>query len=137
MAATQELRDLPVDLVEPNLAQPRRYFDQATLQELAGSLKERGMLQPVLVRPWEDGRYELIAGERRWRAAKIAGLQSIPSLISPYDDLAALETALIENMARENLSPVEEARACTTLIKELGLTHEEIARRVGRSREAV
>jgi ParB family chromosome partitioning protein len=137
MAPPQELRELPVDLVEPNLAQPRRYFDQATLQELAGSLKERGVLQPVLVRPSADSRYELIAGERRWRAAKIAGLQSIPSLISPYDDLEALETALIENMARENLSPVEEARACTTLIKELGLTHQEIAHRVGRSRVAV
>ncbi len=137
MTATQELRDLPVDLVQPNLAQPRRYFDQATLQELAGSLRERGVLQPVLVRPSTDSRYELIAGERRWRAAKLAGLQKIPSLISPYDDLAALETALIENMARENLSPVEEARACTTLIKELGLTHEEIAHRVGRSRVAV
>jgi len=137
MAATQELRELPVDLVEPNLCQPRRYFDQTSLQELAGSLKERGVLQPVLVRPSADSRYELIAGERRWRAAKLAGLQTIPALISPYDDLAALETALIENMAREDLNPVEEARACTTLIKELGLTHEEIAHRVGRSRVAV
>jgi len=80
MAATQELRDLPVDLVEPNLAQPRRYFDQASLQELAGSLKERGVLQPVLVRSQDDGKYELIVGERRWRAAKLAGLQKIPSL---------------------------------------------------------
>jgi len=137
MAPTQELRELPVDVIEPNLAQPRRYFDEATLEELAGSLKERGVLQPVLVRPSADSRYELIAGERRWRAAKLAGLQTIPALISTYDDLAALETALIENMARENLNPVEEARACTTLIKELGLTHEEIAHRVGRSRVAV
>jgi ParB family chromosome partitioning protein len=137
MTPTQELRDLPVDLVEPNLAQPRRYFDQDTLQELAGSIGERGVLQPVLVRPWEDGRYGLIAGERRWRAAKIAGLQSIPSLISPYDDLAALETALIENMARENLNPVEEARACTTLVSELGLTYRQLAARVGRSKSGV
>ncbi len=137
MTPTQELRDLPVDLVEPNLAQPRQYFDEAALDALAGSIGERGVLQPVLVRPWEDGRYGLIAGERRWRAAKIAGLQSIPSLISPYDDLAALETALIENMARENLNPVEEARACTTLVSELGLTYRQLAARVGRSKSGV
>ncbi len=137
MAATQELRNLPVDLVEPNLAQPRRYFDQASLQELAGSLKERGVLQPVLVRPSTDSRYELIAGERRWRAAKIAGLQSIPSLISPYDDLKALEVGLIENMAREDLNPVEEARACVTLVSELGLTYRQLAARVGRSKSGV
>jgi ParB family transcriptional regulator, chromosome partitioning protein len=137
MTATQELRDLPVDLVEPNLAQPRRYFDEATLQELAGSLRERGVLQPVLVRFLQDGKYELIVGERRWRAAKLAGLQTIPSLVCPYDDTAALEAALIENMAREDLNPVEEARACQTLVKELGLTQEQVARRVGRSRVAV
>ncbi len=95
------------------------------------------MLQPVLVRPSADGRYGLIAGERRWRAAQIAGLQTIPALVSDYDDLAALEAALIENMARENLNPIEEARACMTLSKELGLTHQEIADRVGRSASGV
>jgi ParB family chromosome partitioning protein len=137
MASPQELRDLPVDLVEPNLSQPRQYFDEAALDALAGSIGERGVLQPVLVRPSADSRYELIAGERRWRAAKIAGLQSIPSLISPYDDLAALETALIENMARENLNPVEEARACTTLVSELGLTYRQLGARVGRSKSGV
>jgi ParB family chromosome partitioning protein len=137
MAATQELRDLPVEEIEPNLSQPRRYFDEATLEELAGSLKERGVLQPVLVRPSADSRYELIAGERRWRAAKLADLETIPALVFRYDDLAALEAALIENMAREDLNPVEEARACQTLVKELGLTQEQVARRVGRSRVAV
>jgi len=133
MSPSQDLRELPLGLIEPNLAQPRRYFDEATLQELAGSIGQRGVLQPVLVRPWEDGRYGLVAGERRWRAAKLAGLQTIPALVSPYDDLAALETGLIENMAREDLNPVEEARACATLSKELDLTHQEIADRVGRS----
>jgi ParB family chromosome partitioning protein len=137
MSPSQDLRELPLGLIEPNLAQPRRCFDQATLQELAGSIGERGVLQPVLVRPSEDGRYGLVAGERRWRAAQIAGLQTIPALISPYDDLAALEAALIENMARENLNPVEEARACATLSKELDLTHQEIADRVGRSASGV
>lgn len=91
----------------------------------------------MLVRPLKDGRYKLVAGERRWRAAKLADLQSIPALVSRYDDLAALEVGLIENMAREDLNPVEEARACQTLVKELGLTQEQVARRVGRSRVAV
>jgi ParB family chromosome partitioning protein len=127
----QELRELPVASIEPNLSQPRRYFDEATLEELAGLLKEHGVLQPVLVRPLQDGKYGLIAGERRWRAAQLAGLQSIPALVSRYDDLAALETGLIENMAREDLNPVEEARACSTLVNELGLTQEQIGRRVG------
>jgi ParB/RepB/Spo0J family partition protein len=132
-----ELRELPVDLIEPNLLQARRYFDQKTLQELASSLRERGVLQPVLVRSGPDGSYELIAGERRWRAAQLAGLQTIPGLVCPYDDSLALEAALIENMAREDLNPVEEARACAMLVKELGLTIEQVGRRVGRSRVAV
>ena len=132
-----QLRELPVGLIEPNLSQPRRYFDEAALQALASSLRERGVLQPVLVRPLKDGRYQLVSGERRWRAAKIAGLETIPALVSEYDDLAALEAGLIENMARENLNPVEEARACATLVKELGLTHQQIGERVGRSSSGV
>jgi ParB family transcriptional regulator, chromosome partitioning protein len=138
-AATREdqLRELPVELITPNPAQPRRRFDEEALQALAGSLGERGVLQPVLVRPKADGRYELVAGERRWRAAQIAGLQAIPALVRARDDAEALELALIENMAREDLSPIEEARACAALVEELGLTREEVGRRVGRGRVAV
>lgn len=133
----QELRDLPVELIAPNPAQPRRRFDAEALQALAGSLGERGVLQPVLVRPKAGGTYELVAGERRWRAAQLAQLASIPALIRPRDDAEAIELALIENMAREDLSPIEEARAVAALVEELGLTREEVGRRVGRSRVAV
>ncbi len=137
MFQIQQLQDVSVAVIEPNLSQPRRYFDQDTLQELAGSIGERGVLQPVLVRPTPDGSYELIAGERRWRAAKIAGLETIPALVSAYDDAAALQIALIENMAREDLNPVEQARACNTLVKELGLTQVQVGQRVGRSNSTV
>ncbi len=136
-AREQELRELPVELIAPNPTQPRRRFDEDALQALAGSLGERGVLQPVLVRPKAGGTYELVAGERRWRAAQIAGLKEIPALVRPRDDAEALELALIENMAREDLSPIEEARACAALVEELGLTREEVGRRVGRSRVAV
>ena len=104
---------------------------------LATSLSERGLLQPVLVRPLPGGTYELIAGERRWRAAQLAGLETVPAMIRPHDDAASLELALIENMAREDLNPLEEARACAALIEDLGLSREEIGRRVGRSRVAI
>ncbi len=133
----EELRELPVDLIAPSPKQPRRRFDQDGLQALAGSLGERGVLQPVLVRPRPGGTYELVAGERRWRAAQIAGLTAIPALVRPRDDAEALELALIENMAREDLSPIEEARACAALVEELGLTREEVGLRVGRGRVAV
>ncbi|HEX3510705.1 MAG TPA: ParB/RepB/Spo0J family partition protein [Solirubrobacteraceae bacterium] len=132
-----ELRELAVELIVPGAAQPRRRFDEEGLAGLAESVRERGVLQPVLVRPRPGGTYELIAGERRWRAAKLAGLPSVPALVRAQDDAAALELALIENMAREDLSPVEEARACAALVEELGLTREEVGRRVGRSRVAV
>jgi ParB family chromosome partitioning protein len=131
------LRELPLGLVAPNPSQPRRCFEEEALQALADSVSERGVLQPVLVRPGGDGKYELLAGERRWRAAKLAGLQGIPALVSRYDDRAALEVGLIENMARQDLNPVEEARACTTLVNEFGLSQGQIARSVGRSRETV
>src|ERR1019366_8274700 len=101
------------------------------------SLGERGVLQPVLVRPRPGGKYELVAGERRWRAARLAGLETIPALVRDREDAAALEVALIENMAREDLNPIEEARACAALVEELGLTREEVGLRVGRSRLAV
>jgi ParB family transcriptional regulator, chromosome partitioning protein len=136
-ASGEDLRSLPVDLIAPNPNQPRRSFDDAALEALAGSLRERGVLQPVLVRPVAGGTYELVAGERRWRAAQIAGLESIPALVRERDDAEALETALIENMAREDLNPVEEARACAALVEELGLTRESVGLRVGRSRVAV
>jgi ParB family chromosome partitioning protein len=132
-----DLRTVPVDLIAPNPKQPRRAFDETALAALAGSLRERGVLQPVLVRPVAGGTYELVAGERRWRAAQIAGLQEIPALIRDRDDAEALEAALIENMAREDLNPVEEARACAALVEELGLTRESVGLRVGRSRVAV
>jgi ParB family transcriptional regulator, chromosome partitioning protein len=136
-AGDRDLRQLPVELITPNPRQPRRAFDEEALIQLAGSLGDRGVLQPVLVRPSPGGTYELIAGERRWRAAQLAGLQTIPALVRIHDDAESLELALIENMAREDLNPVEEARACALLVEELGLTREEIGRRVGRSRVAV
>jgi ParB/RepB/Spo0J family partition protein len=139
MSPVQDLQDLPVALIEPNLHQPRRSFDEASLQELAGSIAERGVLQPVIVRPnHEDkNKYQLVAGERRWRAAKLTGLHTIPALISEYDDLPALEVGLIENMARQDLNPIEEAHACVTLVQELGLTYQQLASRVGRSKSRV
>jgi ParB family chromosome partitioning protein len=136
-ADEDELRHLPLDIVVANPRQPRQHFDDESLLALAGSLRERGVIQPVLVRPRLGGTYELIAGERRWRAAQLAELETIPALVRPHDDAAALELALVENMAREDLNPVEEARACAALVEELGLTREEVGRRVGRSRVAV
>jgi ParB family transcriptional regulator, chromosome partitioning protein len=133
----EELRQLPTELIEPNPRQPRRGIDEETLLALAESIRVRGVLQPVLVRPVPGGRYELIAGERRWRAAQLAELDTIPALVRRHDDAASLEVALIENMAREDLNPVDEARACAALVEELGLTREEVGLRVGRSRVAV
>jgi ParB family transcriptional regulator, chromosome partitioning protein len=135
--AEEELRALPLDLIVPNPEQPRKRFDEDALNALAGSLSERGVLQPVLVRPKLDGTYELVVGERRWRAAQIAGLAEIPAIVRAHDDAATLELALIENMAREDLNPIEEARAVAALVEELGLTRKEVGRRVGRGRVAV
>ena len=132
-----ELRELHVDLVAPNPQQPRKRFDEEALQALADSVKERGVVQPVLVRPRPGGSYELVAGERRWRAARLAGLETLPALVQQRDDAQSLEDALIENMAREDLNPIEAARAVAGLVEELGLTREEVGRRVGRSRVAV
>jgi ParB family transcriptional regulator, chromosome partitioning protein len=132
-----ELRELAVELVAPNPDQPRKRFDQEALQALAESIEERGVLQPVLVRPRPGGTYELVAGERRWRAAQLAGLETLPALVQQRDDAQSLEAALVENMAREDLNPIEAARAVAALVEELGLTREEVGRRVGRSRVAV
>ena len=135
--ASTELRELPVDVVTPNKDQPRRHFDEASLQALADSVAERGVLQPVLVRPRAGGTYEIVAGERRWRAARLAGLDTVPAIVQDRDDATTLEVALVENMAREDLNPVEEARAVAGLVEELGLTREEVGKRVGRSRVAI
>ncbi len=134
---SEELQSLPLDLIEPSSHQPRGDFDEEALQALAESLRARGVIQPILVRPAAGGRYELIAGERRWRAARLADLAEIPALIRAHDDATALEVALIENMVREDLNVLDQARACAALIEEMGLTREEVGRRVGRSRVAV
>jgi ParB family chromosome partitioning protein len=133
----EELREVAVELVAPSPEQPRRSFDQEALLALAESIRHSGVLQPVLVRPLAGGRYELIAGERRWRAARIAQLETIPAIVRRREDAASLELALVENMVREDLNPVDEARACAALVDELGLTREEVGVRVGRSRVAV
>lgn len=133
----QELRPIAVDMIDASPNQPRRAFDEDSLLALAGSIRAQGVLQPVLVRPLANGRYELIAGERRWRAARLAELESIPAIVRRHDNAASLELALVENMAREDLNPVEEARACAALVEELGLTREEVGVRVGRTRVAV
>jgi ParB family transcriptional regulator, chromosome partitioning protein len=136
-AGGEGLREIPVDLVGPNPRQPRRSFDEGTLAELADSIRARGLLQPIVVRALAGGRYELLAGERRLRAARIAELKSIPALVREADERDQLDIALAENMARVDLNPVEEARACATLVDDLGLTKEEVGRRVGRSRVAI
>ena len=135
--AGAELREVAVELVSPSPGQPRKRFDEEALQALAESVRDRGVLQPVLVRPRAGGTYELVAGERRWRAAQIAGLQTLPALVQKRDDAQSLEVALIENMAREDLNPIEAARAVAALVEELGLTREAVGRRVGRSRVAI
>jgi ParB family transcriptional regulator, chromosome partitioning protein len=132
-----ELRELPVSLIKPNPAQPRTQFDAGALAGLAASIETSGVVQPLLVRPLPDGSYELVAGERRWRAAQQAGLDKVPAVIREQAEAERLQAALIENMVREDLNPVEEARACAALIEDLGLSKEELARRVGRSRPAV
>ena len=131
------LREIPVELVQPNPRQPRRSFDEAKLAGLADSIRARGVLQPVVVRPLLGGTFELVAGERRLRAAKVAGLEAIPAIVRDAEDWERLDLALAENMARQDLNAVEEARACAMLVDDLGLTKEEVGRRVGRSRVAI
>lgn len=131
------LHRIPLDLIAPNPRQPRKAFGEAELRELADSLREHGVLQPVLVRPLAGGRYELLAGERRWRAARLAGLERIPAVVRSAQDDDGLEIAVIENMARQDLNPVEAAHACAALVDEFGLTKEEVGRRVGKSRVAI
>ncbi len=130
-------RDVPVELIKPNAGQPRKTFDDDGLARLAESIAESGVVQPLVVRPLSDGRYELIAGERRWRAARQAGLDTVPAILRTEDETKRLQMALVENMAREDLNPIEEARACAALVEELDLSKEEVARRVGRSRSSI
>jgi len=132
-----ELRELPVETIKPNPNQPRTQIDPEALAGLASSIEANGVVQPLLVHPLPDGSYELIAGERRWRAAREAGLTKVPAIVRDQERAERLQVALIENVVREDLNPVDEARACAALVAELGLSKEELARRVGRSRPAV
>jgi ParB family chromosome partitioning protein len=134
---TSALVEVPVNAVIPNEHQPRNAFDEESLASLTASIREVGVLQPILVRQVDEGRYELIAGERRWRAAKRAGLQVIPAIIRTVSDLARVEHALIENLHRQDLNPMEEAGAYQQLIEDFGLTHDQLSQRVGRSRAAI
>jgi ParB family transcriptional regulator, chromosome partitioning protein len=130
-------RDIPLGMIRPNPNQPRKRFDSDSIEALGRSMADAGVIQPLIVRPLDDGRYELIAGERRWRAAQHAGLGTVPALIRDEDELQRIQIALIENVSREDLNPVEQARACAALVDELGVSKEELGRRLGRSRVAI
>ncbi|NWN90365.1 ParB/RepB/Spo0J family partition protein [Marinobacter adhaerens] len=132
-----ELRQVPIDLIQRGRFQPRRDMDPAALQELADSIRQQGVMQPVVVRPIAEGRYELIAGERRWRATQLAELDSIPAIIRDVPDEAAIAMALVENIQRENLNPIEEAFALQRLQEEFGLTQAQVAEAVGKSRTTI
>jgi len=133
----EELAQLPIDTIRPGKYQPRTRMDENSLSDLAESIRARGVIQPIVVRPVGDSQYELLAGERRWRAARMAGLARIPAVIREVPDEAALGIGLIENIQREDLNPIEEAAGLRRLIDEFKLTHEETARAVGRSRVGV
>ena len=132
-----ELQTLPIAKVEPRLDQPREIFDEQSLQELADSIAQYGLIQPITARKLDSGYYQIIAGERRWRAARLAGLDEVPVRVIEADDRRVAELALVENLQREDLNPIEEARGYRALIDEYGLTQEEAAKSVGRSRPAV
>jgi ParB family chromosome partitioning protein len=131
------LQDIPLSDITPNPHQPRVHFDEESLTELTASVQQIGVLQPILVRPLDSGGFELIAGERRWRAAGRAGLPTIPAVVRYTDDLASIEQALVENLHRQDLTPLEEAAAYQQLIEDFELTHEELSERVGKSRSTV
>lgn len=136
-AADKAARHLPIEALQPGRYQPRRDMRQETLETLAESIRAQGIIQPITVRPVADGRYEIIAGERRWRAAQLASLQEVPVIVRDVDDRAAIAMALIENIQREDLNPLEEAQSLQRLIDEFGFTHEQAAAAIGRSRSAV
>jgi ParB family transcriptional regulator, chromosome partitioning protein len=131
------LADIPIAEIRPNPQQPREHFDEEALAALADSIREVGILQPVLVRAAENGGYELIAGERRWRAARRIGLQTVPAMVRVADDAAMLQHAIVENIQREELNPLEEAAAFQQLIEDFSLTHEDVATRVAKSRATI
>lgn len=135
-ASMGSARPVPVAQIEPNPNQPRRYFDEESLEELKASILTHGVVEPIIVRP-VHGRYELVVGERRWRAAKMAGLAQIPAVVRALSDLESLELALIENIQREDLNPIEEAETYRRLMDEFGMTQEEVAERVGKRRSTV
>lgn len=133
----EALRKLPIDQLQPGKYQPRRDMDEGKLAELADSIKAQGIIQPILVRQIEGGRYEIIAGERRWRASRLAGLEVVPAVVRELEDRTVIAMALIENIQREDLNPLEEAEALARLVSEFTLTHAEAAQAVGRSRASV
>ena len=135
--ASGELINVPIAKVEPRTDQPRTYFDEAALQELSDSSAQYGLIQPIVVRKLENGYYQIIAGERRWRASRMAGLIEVPVRVINADDRRTAELALVENLQREDLNPIEEAKGYKALIEEFGLTQEEAAQSVGRSRPAI
>lgn len=137
LRANGQLHDLPVEYLQPGQYQPRKQMDQASLEELAESIREQGVMQPILVRPIAKKRYEIIAGERRWRASQIAQKETIPAIVRELDDHSAIALALIENLQREDLNPMEEAEALHRLQKEFELTQEEVAKAVGKNRATV
>ena len=136
-ASNDELRTIDVDLIERGPWQPREHFDEGALQELADSIAAQGVVQPIVVRQKSDGRYEIVAGERRWRATQKAGLSKIPVVIKTFDDKTAAAVSLIENIQRENLNPLEESTALKRLVDEFDMTHQQVADTVARSRAAV
>ena len=133
----QEIMTLPITKVEPRKEQPREYFDEAALQELSESIAQFGLIQPIVARKLDTGYYQIIAGERRWRASRMAGLKEVPVRIIEADDRRTAELALVENLQREDLNPIEEAKGYKTLIEVYGMTQEEAAKSVGRSRPAI
>lgn len=135
-STSSDVREIPIHLIQPNENQPRRRFDETALAELSESIKQHGVLEPLIVRPIGTN-YEIVVGERRWRASQMAGLETVPVLVRDYDDREATEIALVENLQREDLNPIEEAEAYQRLIDMFGLTQEEVAQRVGRERSTV
>ena len=131
------LEEIPIEFIQPGKYQPRTYFAEESIAELSDSIKAQGLIQPIVLRPIGDDRYEIIAGERRWRAAQLAGIEKIPAVIRTVDDESALAMSLIENIQREDLNPLEEATALQRLIDDFQFTHQEVADAVGKSRSAV